>query len=155
MHKNCFYFIDKFEKKTIYNLDKNIHIIYRNYDRKYNIKEIVEIKKICKLKRRKFFLANNLKLAVNLNLDGVYIPSFNKKIIPKKSIKKDFYILGSAHNLREISEKRKQGVDFLFISPIFKIQLIFSFSIISYEIGGYIFSKSNWLCSDFTTVQFR
>ena len=122
MHKNCFYFINKFEKKTIYNLVKNIHIIYRNYDRKYNIKEIVEIKKICKLKRRKFFLANNLKLAVNLNLDGVYIPSFNKKIIPKKSIKKDFYILGSAHNLKEISEKRKQGVDFLFISPIFKIK---------------------------------
>ena len=34
--------------------------------------------KICKLQKRKFYLANNLKLAKKLNLDGVYIPSFNK-----------------------------------------------------------------------------
>ena len=122
MHKKCFYFINKFEKKTIYKLDKNIHIIYRNYNKKYNTKEIIKIKKICRLKNRKFFLANNLKLALKLNLDGVYIPSFNKKLIQNSFRKKKFYILGSAHNLKELSEKRKQGVEYLFISPIFEIK---------------------------------
>tara|TARA_B100000963_G_C22627049_1_gene672897 strand:+ start:738 stop:1292 length:555 start_codon:yes stop_codon:yes gene_type:complete len=122
MHKKSFYFINKFEKKTINNLDKNIDIIYRNYSKKYSTKEIIEIKKICRLKNRKFFLANNHKLALNLNLDGVYIPSFNKKPIPYISRKKKFYILGSAHNLKEISEKRRQGVDYLFLSPLFKIE---------------------------------
>ena len=142
MHKNCFYFINKFEKKTINNLDKNIHIIYRNYNEKYNIKEIVEIKKLCKLKRRKFFLANNLKLAINLNLDGVYIPSFNKKMLPNKLIKKNFFILGSAHNLEEISVKRKQGVDFLFISPLFKVKKKKNFLGPSkYNILAYHFNK--------------
>ena len=28
----------------------------------------------------KFFLSNNTKLAINLNLDGAYIPSFNKEL---------------------------------------------------------------------------
>ncbi len=103
-------------------MDKNIHIIYRNYNRKYNTKEIIEIKKICKLKNRKFFLANDHKLAKYLNLDGVYIPSFNKKLIPNTYRKNKFYILGSAHNLKEILEKKKQGVEYLFISPLFKIK---------------------------------
>ena len=121
MHKQSFYFISKFEKKNINNLDKDIHIIYRNYTKKYDIGEILEVKKICKLRKRKLFLANNLKLAIKLNLDGVYIPSFNKNIIPIKFNKKKFCIIGSAHNLKEISEKRRQGVEFLFISPLFKI----------------------------------
>ena len=82
IHKLCFYFISKFEKSLINKLDKNIHIIYRNYEKKYKKKEILQIKKICKLQKRKFFLANNIKLAKNLSLDGVYIPSFNKNLIP-------------------------------------------------------------------------
>jgi len=55
-------------------------------------------------------------------LDGVYIPSFNKGVIPKNFNKNNFWIIGSAHNLKEISEKKKQGVQFLFISPLFKIK---------------------------------
>ncbi len=43
-------------------------------------------------------------------------------MLPSKINRKNFCILGSAHNLGEISVKRKQGVDLLFISPIFKIK---------------------------------
>ena len=121
IHKNCFYFIDKFEKFLINNLAKNIHIIYRNYNKEYSIDEIVKIKKICKLTNRKFYLANNIKLAVKLNLDGAYIPSFNNDCIPFRFNRNKFRVIGSAHNLKEISEKRKQKIDMLFISPLFKI----------------------------------
>ena len=71
---------------------------------------------------KKVFLANNIKLAQTLRFDGVYIPSFNKKINfnMKKNIK-NFTILGSAHNIKEIKEKENQGVDFIFISPVFKV----------------------------------
>ncbi len=117
-----FYFINKYHKSLINNLEKNIHIIYRNYEKKHNINEILKIKKLCKKTNRKFFLANNLKLAIKLRLDGIYIPSFNKKPFPKILFRKHFYILGSAHNLKEISEKKKQNVELLFISPIFKIK---------------------------------
>jgi len=121
IHKLCFYFINKFDEKINY-LDKNIHIIYRNYDNKHNIDEIIKIQKTCKLNRRKFFLANNLKLAIYLRLDGVYIPSFNQEPIPRNINNKPFFILGSAHNLKEICQKKKQGINLLFISPLFKVK---------------------------------
>ena len=122
IHKSCFYFISKFEKSLINKLEKNIHIIYRNYQKKYKKDEILQIKKFCKLQRRKFFLANNLKLAKSLRLDGVYIPSFNKDPLPIIFDKNSFLTLGSAHNLREIIQKKKQNVDLIFISPLFKIK---------------------------------
>ena len=47
----------------------------------------------------KFFLANNVKLAFKLRLDGAYLPSFNNDLkhlnYPKR---KNFFIIGSAHN---------------------------------------------------------
>jgi len=36
MHKLIFYFIDEFKKKHLINLDKNISIIYRNYNKIYS-----------------------------------------------------------------------------------------------------------------------
>ena len=74
----------------------------------------------CKVKRIKFYISNNIKLAIKLGLDGAYIPSFNKKIIQNIYLKrKDFSIIGSAHNLVEIRIKEIQGVDKIFLSPIF------------------------------------
>ena len=122
IHKYTFYFIDKLEKSLINKLEKNIHIIYRNYNKKHNLNEILEIKKICKLQKRKFFLANNIKLAIKLNLDGVYIPSFNKNLMPNLRTKKSFMVIGSAHNLKELNQKKRQNVDILFLSPIFRIK---------------------------------
>ena len=119
IHKLCFYFINKFDEKINY-LDKNIHIIYRNYDNKHNIDEIIKIQKTCKLNRRKFFLANNLKLAIYLRLDGVYIPSFNQELIPRNINNKPFFILGSAHNLKELNLKLLQGCENILISRLFK-----------------------------------
>ena len=63
-----------------------------------------------------------MKLAIKLNLDGVYIPSFNKSLVPYLYAKKSFMIIGSAHNLKELNQKKRQNVDFLFLSPVFKIK---------------------------------
>ena len=116
-----FSFIDTFEKEYIRKLDKKIAIIYRNYTAKNNKKIIIDIKNICKKDGRKFFISNNFKLAVRLNLDGVYLPSFNKiEKINKENIKKNFIIMGSAHSIKEIRIKEKQGVELIFLSPLFK-----------------------------------
>jgi len=118
-----FYFIDKFEESEIQKLNKKIHIIYRNYKEKYNIDFIKKIKHFCKKRGNKFYLANNIDLAIKLNLDGVYIPAFNQKILCKNyKIKKNFLLLGSAHNRKEIIIKEKQRVDYIFLSPLFKIK---------------------------------
>ena len=61
------------------------------------------------------------KLAIKLNLDGAYIPAFNKSFTHNSfSLKKNFKLIGSAHNLAEIRIKEKQNVTSIFISSIFK-----------------------------------
>tara|TARA_Y100000591_G_scaffold330797_1_gene362839 strand:+ start:310 stop:846 length:537 start_codon:yes stop_codon:yes gene_type:complete len=124
MHKkipNLFTFISAYKKEEISKLNKNIGIIFRDYKQKYDKNKLLELKKFCKSQNRKFYLANDLKLASTLNLDGVYIPAFNKTLgFLKYNLRKNFLILGSAHNLKEIRIKENQGVDIIFISPIFK-----------------------------------
>ena len=84
-------------------------------------KLVSKIKNYCKKKKIKFYLSNNIKLAIKLDLDGVYIPSFNKNIIHLSySFKKKFKIVGSAHNLKEIKIKELQKVDEIFLSSLFK-----------------------------------
>ena len=68
-----------------------------------------------------FFLSNNVKLAIKLKLDGVYLPSFNKNFSHLAyNFKKKFIILGSAHSLKELNIKKIQGVKIFFISSLFK-----------------------------------
>ena len=124
MHYNfstVFVFIDNYNEEYIRKLNKKVTIIYRNYSIKYDQKLILKIKNTCKKNRVKFFLANDLKLAINLGLDGVYLPSFNKSLnIFKTNMKKKFSIIGSAHSVQEIRNKELQGVKTIFIAPLFK-----------------------------------
>ena len=121
MHLNKYYFINKFDSNHIKKLDKNISIIYRNYGSLVDIKLIIKIRDFCKKNRRKFYLANNVKLALKLCLNGVYLPSFNKDLRHLSyKLKKKFLIIGSAHNLKEIRIKENQKVKEIFLSSIFK-----------------------------------
>jgi len=118
---NRYYFIKKFDQSHIDKQDKQTIIIFRNYDQKINKKLILIIKNYCKKKGNKFLLSNNIKLSIKLNLDGAYIPSFNKdKKHLSYSLKKNFMILGSAHNISEIRLKELQRVNAIFLSSIFK-----------------------------------
>jgi len=75
-----FCFINNYKENYIKRLPKNIAIIYRNYTKILNKNEIKKINNLCKKTKRKFFLANDIKIALQLDLDGVYIPSFNKEL---------------------------------------------------------------------------
>ena len=89
---------------------------------KHDEKLILNIKKACQKQGRKFFLSNDLKLAIKLDLDGVYLPSFNKDInFNKNNFKKKFITIGSAHSIKEIKTKEQQGVKLIFLSSLFKI----------------------------------
>ena len=119
---NKYYFIKKLETNVIDKQNKETIVIYRNYSTKtYDEKVILKIKKYCKKKGVKFYLSNNVKLAIKLDLDGAYIPSFNKsfKHLAYK-YKKNFKIVGSAHNLKEIRIKENQNVENIFLSSLFK-----------------------------------
>ena len=104
---NKYYFINNFDTNIIDKQDSKTIIIYRNYTlKKIDEVLILKIKNYCKKKLLKFYISNEVKLAIKLNLDGVYIPSFNKNYSHLSfSIKKNFKIIGSAHNLKEIKIK--------------------------------------------------
>ena len=146
MHKfpKIYYFINEFNREEIQILNKNIALIYRNYHNKCDKNQIVKIKKFCNTQKRKFFISNDVRIAKKLSLDGVYIPSFNKLCNFKNlNVKKNFLILGSAHNLPELKNKEKQGCKVIFLAPLFKTNKSkFYLNPIKFNLIS-IFSKSN------------
>ncbi len=117
-----YYFINKFDTNNIDKQDKQTIIIFRNYSTKsINEQLIFEIKKYCKKRSLKFYLSNNFKLAIKLDLDGVYIPAFNNSFAHLAySLKKNFKVIGSAHNIKEMRNKEIQNVEKIFLSSLFK-----------------------------------
>ena len=82
---------------------------------------LLKVKKYCKQKKIKFYLSNNIKLAIKLGLDGAYIPSFNHSFEHLNySLRRNFKIIGSAHNLKQIKIKEIQKVQKIFLSSLFK-----------------------------------
>ncbi len=104
-----YYFIKQYNIDELTNLQKNINLIFRNYNKNLDINAIKSIQQFCKINKRNFYLSNNVKLALKLGLKGVYIPSFNKNInfATKYSLPNKFEIIGSAHNSIQIKNKEK------------------------------------------------
>ena len=116
-----YYFINQFNKNNIDKLDNNTTVIYRNYKKQNDLKCIIKIKNYCRKKRIKFYISNNIKLSLNLKLDGAYIPSFNGSYRHLSYLfKTNFDLIGSAHNIKEIKIKENQKVKTLFLSSLFK-----------------------------------
>lgn len=94
---------------------KNINIVYRNYNNNYEI----EFKKVLLTTKKKnipLFVAYHQSLIKKYKVNGFYIPSFVKK---KIYISEKNFLIGSAHNFREIYQKQLQGCKIIFISPLF------------------------------------
>ena len=90
-----YYFINKFDTNNIDKQDKQTTIIYRNYSTKSDQTLIIKIKRYCKKKSIKFYLSNNIRLAIKLDLDGAYIPAFNKSLKHLTySYRKNFKLIG-------------------------------------------------------------
>ena len=97
-------------------------VIYRNYNTKKRENELVKIAKACKKNRNQLFVSNDIKLAIKVKAEGIYIPSFNKTKGFANLEKKNIKILGSAHNQKEIQKKISQNCTTIFLSPIFYVE---------------------------------
>ena len=117
-----YFFIDNFDTKILDYQDKGTSIIYRNYKiNKINLNSLILLRNYCKKKGFKLYVSNNFKIALKLKLNGAYIPSFNKSTTHLNfSIKRNFHIIGSAHNIYELRIKEKQRVNEIVISSLFK-----------------------------------
>ena len=96
-------------------------IIYRNKKKFDKKEELKKFRKKCKLKSIDFFVANNLNLATYLKSDGIYLSSYNKSLKALSQKKKGLSIIGSAHSLREICTKSRQGCEIILFSKLFLV----------------------------------
>ena len=102
-------------------LNKKINIIFRKYNNSYNVSYIKKISDFCKKRGTNFYVANDFKVAMKVGATGVYLPSFYRGLTHNNyKFRENFEILGSAHNLFELNNKKKQKVDVIFLSPFLK-----------------------------------
>jgi thiamine monophosphate synthase len=94
-------------------------IIYRNLKNKESVVVLKRFRQKCREKSIKFYVANDLYLLHTLKADGLYISAFNRKF---SYLDKTIDIIGSAHNFKEIYEKKKQGCRKIFLSRLFKTE---------------------------------
>tara|TARA_Y100000590_G_scaffold11504_2_gene14092 strand:+ start:286 stop:864 length:579 start_codon:yes stop_codon:yes gene_type:complete len=130
MHKKFpkfFVFLDKYDSQILKNNNTSLGIIYRNYNAKKREKELLKIAKACKESRKQLYVSNDVKLAIKVKAEGIYVPSFNKTKSYANFEKKNIKILGSAHNQKEIKKKISQRCSAVFLSPIFFVKKSKSF----------------------------
>ena len=119
---NSYIFLDHYNSQIFKNNNTNIGIIYRNYNDPKRDTALIKIAKACKKKRYQLFVSNDIRLAIKIKADGIYIPSFNKTKRFLNLEKRNFIILGSAHNQKEIQEKISQKCRAIFLSPAFNVK---------------------------------
>ena len=96
-------------------------IIYRNNNKIDKLDDLLKFRKECKAKAVKFYVSNDINLAIFLKSDGIYLSSYNKNLKFLNYKKLNFKIIGSAHNFREILVKVKQGCEVILLSKLFLV----------------------------------
>ena len=125
IRKNKYFFIiESIKDIDLKNIKKRYKftIIYRNKNNLENVSDLLNFRRFCKQKSIKLYIANNIKLAILLNSDGIYISAFNRSFKPLKLKKLNFNIIGSAHNLQELAIKKKQGCKTILFSKLFLVK---------------------------------
>ena len=121
--KNYFLIIESIKDFELKNIKKRnkFSIIYRNNNKPDNIEDLVNFRRKCKIKSVNFFVANNSDLAIMLKADGIYLSSYNHSFKFLNFKKNKFQLIGSAHNLKEVTMKVKQGCSFILLSKLFLV----------------------------------
>ena len=118
-----FYFftdtLDEIITKNIKNFNKLCIIYKSNSINNINHTNINTIKSFCRKNKIPFFISDNFKLAKKYGADGIFLSSSYKKIGNIILKKKNFKIIGSAHNQSEYSLKKKQLCEMIMLSPLF------------------------------------
>jgi thiamine-phosphate pyrophosphorylase len=99
---------------------KNINVIIniKNVNQR-NIEKTLLIIKFCKNNKIPFFLRDNYQLCSKYHSNGVFLSADNKQKIRPLLLKKNFKIIGSAHNQFEYLLKMNQGCKLVMLSPLF------------------------------------
>ena len=115
-------FLDTINSLIEKNLNKikNVNIIVNiNHNNKRDLTEKLSIINFAKKNKIPFFLKNDYNECLKHKSDGILIDSTNKKITRPILLKKNFIIIGIAHNQQEYLQKTRQGCTLIMLSPLF------------------------------------
>jgi thiamine monophosphate synthase len=116
-----FFFTDSIDNEIIKKIVnfKNISIIYSAFNKNNNLNELNKIKNFCKKNNIKLYITNDLKLAINIKADGLFLNNnFKEKLIINYN-KHNFKIIAGVHSQKEYWLKTVEMYDDLIISPIY------------------------------------
>jgi thiamine-phosphate pyrophosphorylase len=113
-------FLDKINDIIKKNLLKfeDITIIV-DIDKKELLENELSIIKFAKINKIPFLFKNNYQKCTKYKANGIFLDSKNTSVIRPVLFKKDFKVIGSAHNQREYFIKLKQKCKLVMLSPIF------------------------------------
>jgi thiamine-phosphate pyrophosphorylase len=94
-------------------------IIDINENTSKNLENQLSIIQFAKKNRIPFLIKNDFQKSVKYKANGVFISSNNKKITKPILLKKNFFIIGGAHNQLEYTQKLNQKCQLLMLSPLF------------------------------------
>jgi thiamine-phosphate pyrophosphorylase len=113
-------FLDKINDIIKKNLLKfeDITIIV-DIDKKELLENELSIIKFAKINKIPFLFKNNYQKCIKYKANGIFLDAKNTSTIRPILFKKNFKVIGSAHNQREYFYKLKQKCKLVMLSPIF------------------------------------
>tara|TARA_Y100000590_G_scaffold408615_1_gene499866 strand:- start:8281 stop:8913 length:633 start_codon:yes stop_codon:yes gene_type:complete len=117
-----------FNKKVFFKLKipEKSAFLFRSYKIKERKKIAKQLLKFCKIRKLKLIIASDIKLAEEINADGVHFSEYmikkktiNWKEIKNLRLKKNWIITTSAHSKRILNKMKNYEIDAVLLSPIF------------------------------------
>ena len=99
---------------------KKFNVIYRNQGNKEKIEALEVFRNNCRRNGVNLYIANDTKLLIKINADGLYISAHNKNLLLNSYSKKGYSVIGAAHDEKEIDLKIKQGCRVVIFSRLFE-----------------------------------
>jgi thiamine-phosphate pyrophosphorylase len=90
----AYYFIDQINKSTISTILKfrNISLIYMSQDNSFsNIQDLMKIKEFSTKNNLKFYVTDNIRLAIKVKANGIYLTKNYNRMLHNYNYKKDFF----------------------------------------------------------------
>ena len=115
-------FLEQINKLIEENLLKfnDINIIINvNNNNKNSLDNEINIINFAKKNKIPFLFKNNIRKCIKYNSDVIFIDSINKETMKSTLFKKNFLIIGAAHNQLEYYFKKRQNCKIIALSPIF------------------------------------
>ena len=119
---------ESFDKKKLLKLKipKKSAFLLRSYETKKRKKIAKQLLNFCKMKKIKLLIGSDIKLAEDINADGIHFPEYmvkknkiNWTYIKNVKSNKKWIITTAVHNIQSLKKAEELNIDAALLSPVF------------------------------------